>query len=90
MVNPWLLGLVAVLLSTGGAAGTAMVAGSNAGGGMSGCAQMHAQCRAEMAQCTEHMRSGDHSQCSMAGMSPEECQAMHAAMGSMMAGGSCH
>ncbi len=94
-MNPWILGLVAVLVGTGGAAGAAMVMGPGAGGmsgvgNMSGCAQMRAQCRAEMAQCAEHMGSGDHSQCSMAGMPPEECQAMHAGMGGMMAGGSCH
>jgi hypothetical protein len=87
LVNPLILGLVAAILGTAGVAGATMVAGPG-GAGMAGCAQMHVECQAEMAQCADHMQTGDHSQCAMAGMSPQACQAMHS--GGMMSGSGCH
>jgi hypothetical protein len=87
LVNPLILGLMAAILGTAGVAGAAMVAGPG-GAGMAGCAQMHAECQAEMARCADHMQTGDHSQCAMAGMSPQACQAMHS--GGMMSGSGCH
>ncbi len=87
MANLLVLGLVAAILGRAGAAGVAVGAGPG-GTGMAGCAQMHAECQAEMAQCADHMRTGDHSQCAMAGMSPQACQAMHS--GGMMSGSGCH
>ena len=91
LANLWILGAVALLLGTSGVAGAALIAGPGVGamGGMAGCAQMHAQCRGEMAQCAEHSRTGDHSGCAMAGMSPEQCAAMHSS-GMMTGGSSCH